>query len=209
MPTKKKPTAAKAQKATTAKGETVAETALTETDVKDVVKKKQPYSEPYHAKFGADLASPGDNTRYLRQARTWLKLPPIDIADPKQVEDRLDLYFDFCEKEDKKPSVIGMANWLGVSRDTINSWKRGECRSTTHSDLILKAYDLLEELWVDYMQNGKVNPASGIFLGKNLFGYRDVQDVVVTPNNPMGDAQNAPELADKYLEVIDEDDAES
>lgn len=37
------------------------------------------------------------------------------------------------------------------------------------------------------MQNGKVNPASGIFLGKNMFGYKDVQDVVVTPNNPLGD----------------------
>lgn len=209
MPAKKKTTTAKAQKATTAKGETVAETALTETDVKEVVQKKREYTDAYHTKWGADLANPGDNTRFLRQARAAWSLPPIDISDPKQVEHRLNEYFDFCEMEDKKPSVIGMSNWLGVSRDTVNAWKRGELRSSTHTDIILKAYDLLEELWVDYMQNGKVNPASGIFLGKNLFGYRDVQDVVVTPNNPMGDAQNAPELADKYLEVIDEDDAES
>ena len=57
---------------------------------------------------------------------------------------------------------------------------------------------MLEELWVDYMQNGKMNPASGIFLGKNMFQYKDVQDVVVTPNNPY-DTQSEEELSGKYL----------
>jgi hypothetical protein len=62
----------------------------------------------------------------------------------------------------------------------------------------------LEEMWVDYMQNGKLNPASGIFIGKNFFGYRDVQDVVVTPNNPIGDPASQKALEDKYLEVVDD-----
>lgn len=46
---------------------------------------------------------------------------------------------------------------------------------------------MIEEQWADYMQNGKINPASGIFLAKNWYGYKDVADVVVTPNNPMQD----------------------
>ena len=32
------------------------------------------------------------------------------------------------------------------------------------------------------MQNGKINPVSGIFLGKNNFGYQDKQEMVITPN---------------------------
>lgn len=32
------------------------------------------------------------------------------------------------------------------------------------------------------MINGKINPASGIFLGKNNFGYQDTQEYIVTPN---------------------------
>ena len=44
---------------------------------------------------------------------------------------------------------------------------------------------LMEEVWYDMMQNGRINPASGIFLAKNMFGYKDVADVVVTPNNPL------------------------
>ena len=97
-----------------------------------------------------------------------------------------------------------MCNWLGISKDTLNSWKRGEYRSETHSDLIRKAYDLLEEIWIDYMQNGKINPATGIFLAKNFWGYKDVADVVVTPNNPYQGASEE-DLKQKYLEDMAED----
>ena len=134
---------------------------------------------------GGELTQPGDNSRYARLAMASWNLPPIDISDPKQVEERIGEYFQHCVENDRKPQLIGMANWLGVDRSTVNSWKRGEYRADTHSPIIRKAIDILEEMWVDFMMNGKVNPGSGIFLGKNLFGYKDVADVVVTPNNPM------------------------
>ena len=55
------------------------------------------------------------------------------------------------------------------------------------------------------MQNGKINPVSGIFLMKNNFGYADKQEVVLTPNNPLGDTTPVAELEEKYLEsVVDE-----
>jgi hypothetical protein len=40
----------------------------------------------------------------------------------------------------------------------------------------------MENLWENYMQNGKINPVAGIFLGKNNFGYQDKTEYVVTPN---------------------------
>ena len=158
----------------------------TESKVVDIVKKKRGahWMQDLTADGGEHM-KPGDNARYIRLAMASWNLPPIDISDPKQVEQRITEYFKHCADNDRKPQIVGMANWLGVSRDTINSWKRGEYRNDTHSDIIKKAIDLLEELWVDYMQNGKVNPGAGIFLGKNMFGYKDVADVVVTPNNPM------------------------
>ena len=64
---------------------------------------------------------------------------------------------------------------------------------------------LMEEVWYDLMQNGKVNPGSGIFLGKNMFGYKDVADVVVTPNNPY-QATSDEELKGKYLTDIPDED---
>lgn len=156
-----------------------------------------PVSKPGPKNFGCENAKPGDNARYLRHALASWNLPPIDISDPVQVENRLMQYFEYCVENDRKPNMVGMSNWLGISRDTLNSWKRGEYRTSTHSDLVQKAIKILEEQWVDYMLNGKVNPASAIFIGKNLFGYKDVQDVVVTPNNPLGDAPTEDQIRER------------
>lgn len=146
---------------------------------------------------------PGENTKYLRWALVSLDLPPIDISDPDQVRNRIREYFQFCMDNDRKPNMKGMGNWLGVDATTVNAWKRGEYRGETHTPIIKQAISVLEELWLDYMQNGKVNPASGIFLGKNLFGYKDVQDVVVSPKDPIGDAEQAARLAERYADAIE------
>lgn len=150
-----------------------------------------------------DSLEPGDNARYVRYAMASWNLPPIDISDPQQVQKRITDYFVFCADNDRKPQLIGMANWLGIDRSTLNSWKRGEYRTETHSPLIQKAVSALEEMWADYMMNGKVNPASGIFVSKNWFGYKDIQDVVVTPNNPL-DGLDADAVRNRYTQAIPE-----
>ena len=182
------------------------ETGLTTEQASEIVKKKRGAKWTQDlTETGGELMQPGDNSRYTRLAMASLDLPPIDISDPEQVRDRIREYFQHCVDNDRKPQLIGMANWLGVSRDTVNSWKRGEYRAETHSDIIRKAIDILEEMWVDFMMNGKVNPGSGIFLGKNLFGYKDVADVVVTPNNPM-QGLDANTARQRLIEAIPDED---
>ena len=70
------------------------------------------------------------------------------------------------------------------------------------SDWIKKAYNLMEVQWEDYMQNGKINPVSGIFLGKNNYGYRDQQEVVLTPNSPLGSDVASEDIEKKYLDSV-------
>lgn len=147
-----------------------------------IEKTKKKRNRPDLANFGEENVAPGENARYLRMARASVNLPPIDISDEKQVARRIDEYFCFCEENDRKPNMIGIANWLGVDATTLSSWKRGEYRASTHSPIIEKAVRILEELWVDYMQNGRTNPVSGIFLGKVLFGYRETSEIILTPN---------------------------
>ena len=165
-------------------------------------KPKQHRNRPDLANYGYENAKPGDNARYLRNALVALELPPIDVADAEQVENRIKQYFNWCIENDQKPKVSGMANWLGVHRDTINSWFRGECRSNTHSDLIKKYYGILEELWESYMQDGTINTVSGIFLGKILFGYRETSEIVLTPNSPYpnGEVSDVNKLVDALPE---------
>ena len=144
---------------------------------------------------------PGDNSRYLRHALATLNMPPIDISDERQVEERVVWYFNHCADNEMKPTVKGLCNALGISRNTLRTWYNEEYRGATHSAIIKKAYDLLEELWEDYMLNGKINPVSGIFLGRNHWGYQDTIDLVVTPNAGQPDPADAAAIAQKYAEL--------
>ena len=128
------------------------------------------------------MVEPGDNAKYLSHALMIAKLPPIDHTDVKQVEQRITDYFMLCAENDLKPTSAGFCMAIGVSKGTISNWRNGVYRADTHQAVICKGYDVLDALWQDYMMNGKVNPVSGIFLGKVLFGYRDAQEIVVTPN---------------------------
>ena len=177
------------------------ENKTTEEKVVDIVQKKRKNGFEIQSNFNGE---PGDNTRFLRFALASWDLPPIDISDPDQVRERIGMYFNHCAENDRKPQVVGLCNWLGISRDTLNKWVRGEYRGETHSDIIKRAVAMIEEQWADYMQNGKINPASGIFLAKNWYGYKDTADVVITPNNPMQDL-NADDARKRLVEEIPEE----
>lgn len=171
-----------------------------------VEKVKKTWVRNRQENFGQENVEPGDNSRYLRLARVAMDLPPIDVSDAKQVEDRINAYFDFCEQNDKKPQKIEMAAWLGIHIDTLISWGHGEYRSKTHSEVVKKADAIMHSLWVDYMMNGKINPGSGIFLGKNMFGYRDVIDIAPTQAPPMGELMDRKALEAKVQAdvIVDE-----
>lgn len=116
----------------------------------------------------------GDISNLVKQAldiNSWQK---IDVNDINQVQGRINQYFEYCMANDCRPAVSGLALALGVDRQTLHDWKNKRTRASTgHSDVIKKAFNCLEFLWEEYMQSGRINPASGCFLGKNNFGYHD------------------------------------
>lgn len=154
-----------------------------------------------------ERVEPGDNAKYLAHAMATMNLPRIDTSDPKQVEDRIQWYLCHCVDNDMKPTVKGFCNALGISRNALWTWKTGQFRAGTHEEIILRAYDLLEEMWENYMQNGKINPMAGVFLGVNNFGYRDVKQVNLTPvveNREQG--IDVATIEAKYAELPDYED---
>jgi hypothetical protein len=57
----------------------------------------------------------------------------------------------------------------------------------------------MEILWENYMQNGKINPVSGIFLGKNNFGYQDKTEHVITPTINSDSDYSTEDIKKRYL----------
>ena len=143
----------------------------------------------------------------MEQSLTLMNLPNIDLNDSEQVRERIDYYFRLVTSNGNRPTVAGLGLALnGMDRKRLWEIRTGNFGNTrgevaalpkTVTDLIKKAYKTMEELWENYMQAGRINPVSGIFLGKNNFGYQDKQDVVITPNNPESD-YSAKDIADRY-----------
>lgn len=150
--------------------------------------------------FGQDQCEPGDNSKYLGHALTIARMPMVDLNDIEAVKERIDWYFDFCFANDMKPTVSGFCNSLKINRVTLLNWRNGTFRADTHQAVILERYAMMEELWENYMQNGKINPVSGIFLGKNNYGYADKQEYVLTPNQQQETIDPAT-IAAKYEEL--------
>ena len=106
-----------------------------------------------------------------------------------------------------KPTVSGMGMALGLDRRRLWEIKTGARVGgvgninlpTETMDSIKRAYEYMELLWENYMQNGKINPVSGIFLGKNNFGYQDKTEYVVTPNTHNDSDYSADDIRKRYL----------
>ena len=155
----------------------------------------------------------GDNTKYLMANVELMNMPDIDIKNPEEVKQRVNDYFKLYATYDMKPTVAGLAMALGIDRRRLWEIKTGNHTSSTPKlppeaeDSIKKAYKLMENLWETYMNSGKINPVSGIFLGKNNFGYTDKQEWVVTPNTNNASDYDADDIRKRYLSdsVVDVD----
>lgn len=146
---------------------------------------------------------PGDNTKYIGFALILHNLPPVDMANNEEVAQRVNDYFQLCADHDMKPGMAGLALALGKERYTIARYRDGQLGKNEEVRATLKkASEILDLMMESYMQNGKINPVSGIFLMKNNLGYVDKQEITVTPQSPLGDTKDTKALEEKYGESV-------
>ena len=158
--------------------------------------------------FGVSDADPGDNTKFVMVSMQLCNLPDIDLYCPEQVQERINEFFSIMAENDMKPTVAGLGLALnGLDRRRLYEIKNDLPKGgTSEWDLpkptlvaIKKAYKLMENLWEVYMQNGKINPVTGIFLGKNNFNYVDKVEHVVTPNTKSDSDYSEEDMKRRYM----------
>ncbi len=158
--------------------------------------------------FGVSDADPGDNTKFVMVSMQLCNLPDIDLYCPDQVQERINEFFSIMAENDMKPTVAGLGLALnGLDRRRLYEIRNDLLRGGhTEWDLpeptvvaIKKAYKLMENLWEVYMQNGKINPVTGIFLGKNNFNYVDKVEHVVTPNTKSDADYSEEDMKRRYM----------
>lgn len=152
----------------------------------------------------------GDNAKFMDVQIALLNMPDIDMNSVEEVHQRILDYFSLYASHDMKPTVVGLGLALnGMDRRRLWEIKVGaNVGSSTRPldlppgvvDAIKKAYKILENLWETYMNSGKMNPVSGIFLGKNNYGYQDKTEYVLTPNQQTDNDYDADSIRERYMQ---------
>ena len=119
----------------------------------------------------------------------------------KEILNRIDYYFEQCIQDGIRPTVETMSLALGYSRVATWNWKNGVKCDSERQQIIVAAYDTIAAFDADMVTNGAMNPVVYIFRSKNFYDMRDQTEVVVTPNNPLGDVVSVEEIEEKYAEL--------
>lgn len=204
------------EKTTAAKADVKADvTATVKENPTPTVKVKKPRGGSKSPVIGNNglILEKGDNTKYLSLNMALMNMPNIDLDDPVAVQQRLMEYFELYAEADTKPTVVGMAaalnghsrRWLYAVTHDVPTGGKGYMANIPKdsANYIKKAYVLLENLWENYMLNGKVNPVVGIFLGKNNYGYQDKTEYVVTPNTQNEEEYDVNDIKKRYATTIE------
>ncbi len=143
---------------------------------------------------------PGDNSKIINHNMLLMSQPRVNTNDRKQIEDRIIWYFETCMKNDVRPGVAGLCLALGITRQCWQVWGSGAYRD--YKDLVERTRSVMESILEQYSLQGKINPVTAIFFFKNHFGYKDQSEMVLTPNNPLGDNVDSEVLRHKYLDNV-------
>ena len=110
----------------------------------------------------------------------------------KEVQDIIEQYFTECEKQQKYPTITGLACALGVDRHVVVDYKNicesdkfktiPEDMKAEVQSLIRQAYIYVESKYEDRLLNDGRSPIGTIFSLKNNFKWVDRQEIVKTDN---------------------------
>ena len=81
------------------------------------------------------------------------------------------------------------------------NWEYGRTQTKAHSDLIKKVKRFCASYREILGADGKLNPVTLVWWQKNYDGLKDQQEVILTPNQPLGEQLQPKELADRYGDI--------
>lgn len=138
----------------------------------------------------------------LTEALTEYRQPKV--KNNEELMKRIDDYFSRCAQNGQVPTVEEMSLSTGYSISTVMDWEIGRNKgfSPETSLIIKKAKGYLQTFDAKLVIAGKMNFLAYCFRAKNYYGMKDQQEVMLTPNAPLGEATSPEELRRKYLEDV-------
>lgn len=109
-----------------------------------------------------------------------------------------------CERVGLLPTVNHLASALGVSREVVDDVRLGYIRSNPDVvSAVTGYYQVCENTMVQSSLDGTSNYASGIFILKSQYGYKEEpREVVVTHNKLLGERKDPAAIAQRYADAM-------
>jgi hypothetical protein len=98
---------------------------------------------------------------------------PPKFETPEDLENQIELFFDYCEEVDEVPDVEGLAVYLDTTRKTLWEYEKKDEFSNT----IKRCKDKIFHKKKQLAFKGKINPTVFIFDAKNNHEYTDKQEL--------------------------------
>lgn len=144
----------------------------------------------------------GYNTRRIMFMQAILPTEPLDLNDVAEMERRFEHYLKLCAEWDMKIGNQAAYAAIGIDKGTAWEWENRSLGNPARTDFIKRVRQFCAMYREGLMEDGKVNPVTGIFWQKNYDGMKDQQEVVLTPNaSPLGEQKDAEALKQKYLDA--------
>ena len=94
---------------------------------------------------------------------------PKAFKSVKEVEEKINAYFNYCEEKEKPYTMSGLAYYLGIDRKTLLNYSKNE----EYFHTIKKARDKVQMQLEENALSNKANPTFTIFNLKNNFDWKD------------------------------------
>ena len=143
-------------------------------------------------------ATPAELSKYSNYAMNVFSISAPDLHDDKQVEAAIIKYFKYCDMHGIRPGNMGLYAVLGMSKQEVSNLLSGRDKNKASSAtcaIIKKAKFAMAAFREGLAMDGKINPVTYIFMGKNYDGLEDNARLEVTT-----DRQDAPQLTQAEIQ---------
>ncbi len=124
----------------------------------------------------------------------------VSLEDIENIKVRTIAYLRACEETGTFPSSLGLARSLGYSDRALRNWRNQKPFSETAQWL-----EMFNDLCADVLNQSALknnaNSIVSIFLNKAMYGFRETNELVVTPNSNVQEevAYSAEDIRKRYL----------
>ena len=97
---------------------------------------------------------------------------PLKYQNAQELENEINQYFKMCQHERQIPGICGLANYLGLSRNTLLRYENDSDKED-YNEVIERARTTIESVNEQILYSK--NNSGAIFIMKNNFGYNAEQ----------------------------------